>query len=459
MKWSKLKQLVLNKIVPTPEEESKLDSFLIALLHDVNFILKEAGIPGKAEIHGSVAHGTWISGKQDLDVFIVLDSKDRRILRKVLDLISQKIEGEFVEAYAEHPYLQSKVNGFTVDFVPCFSINIGEEIISATDRTPLHTEYLKDKLDHEKKQEVRLLKQFTRGIGVYGAEIKIGGFSGYLCELLILKYRTFWNLLEASRKWKEGLVLSLNEQEEGDFSDPLVFTDPVDPGRNVASALENESFWTFIYASERFIKEPKKYFFFPEKEKTSSIRLIKQIQDRKVDFIFLVVEESRVKVPDVLYGMLYKSQEGLRKALERGNFAVLRSSVWSNELSRHIFIFELSGVTIPNVEKHIGPPARFREGADDFIKRYLSFDNTVSGPSLENDSWYVLKKRDHTNALEFLREKLKDGGIGIGVSRHLARSILKNHKLVLNEKIEEYLNEDLILHLNRFLKGRPFWLE
>jgi tRNA nucleotidyltransferase (CCA-adding enzyme) len=45
--------------------------------------------------------------------------------------------------------------------------------------------------------EVRLLKKFMKGTGVYGAEIKIGGFSGYLCELLILKYRSFAQTIEA----------------------------------------------------------------------------------------------------------------------------------------------------------------------------------------------------------------------------------------------------------------------
>ena len=30
-----------------------------------------------------------------------------------------------------------------------------------------------------------------QGIGVYGAEIKVGGFSGYLCELLVMKYGGF----------------------------------------------------------------------------------------------------------------------------------------------------------------------------------------------------------------------------------------------------------------------------
>jgi len=451
--------LILGEIVPDPEEERKLNLFINAMLLDVNEVLEDAGIPGKAEIHGSVAHGTWISGKQDLDVFIVLNSSDRRLLRKVLDVISQRIEGDFVEAYAEHPYLQSSINGYKVDFVPCFKICTGDDIISATDRTPLHTDYLENKLDQEKKQEVRLLKHFTRGIGVYGAEIKIGGFSGYLCELLILKYLTFWNLLEASRTWKEGLVLTLNNKVEEDFNDPLIFTDPVDPGRNVASALDEESFWTFIYASERFIQQPKRSFFFPEEEKLSSTKLIRQIKDRATDFLFLVVEESRVKVPDVLYGMLYKSQEGLRRALERGSFEVLRSSVWSNESSRHVFIFELDDVNIPEVEKHYGPPGRFREGVEEFIKSYLSSDDTVSGPSLEDDRWYVLKRREHTNALEFLEEKLGDGGVGLGVSRPLAKSIVQSHKLVLNEKIDEYLNEDLVSHLNRFMKGRPFWLD
>ena len=459
MEWCLLKQNILKKIEPTISEEKNVKRFINALLQKINNILEKAGIEGKAEIHGSIAHGTWISGEQDLDIFIVLENKNRKLLHEVLNVIQKEIKGKYIEAYAEHPYLQSEIDGFTIDFVPCFEINLGEGIISATDRTPLHSKYLEENLDDEKRREVRLLKQFTKGINVYGAEIKIGGFSGYLCELLILKHGTLWALLESSKNWEEGLCLNLTSEEAPDFGDPLVFIDPIDPSRNVASALDKESFWTFIYAAEWFIQNPSEVFFFPKVDEISRSKLLKLLDNRGTDIVFLVVEEDNVDVPDVLYGILYKSRKGIEKAFEMGNFEVLKSGVWSNEVSKHIFIFELQEANIPEVAKHYGPPGRFRKGSIDFIEKYLGSERVVSGPALENDKWFVLKKRKYVDAIDFLKEKLRDGGVGIGVSRPLSFRILKEYKLLLNREIEEYITDDFTLYLHNFLKGRPVWLE
>jgi tRNA adenylyltransferase (EC 2.7.7.25) len=54
-------------------------------------------------------------------------------------------------------------------------------------------------LHREQKDEVRLLKKFMKGIGVYGAEIKVKGFSGYVAELLVYFYDSFRNVLPPRR--------------------------------------------------------------------------------------------------------------------------------------------------------------------------------------------------------------------------------------------------------------------
>ena len=93
--------------------------------------------------------------------------------------------------------------------------------------------------------EVRLLKKFMQGIGVYGAEIKVGGFSGYLCELLIMKYGSFAETVEAFANYNKRVIIDIenyyaDRQNELSllFPEPLVIVDPVDKGRNVASAVQ-----------------------------------------------------------------------------------------------------------------------------------------------------------------------------------------------------------------------------
>jgi len=40
------------------------------------------------------------------------------------------------------------------------------------------------------------LKQFMKGIGVYGSELRRRGFSGYLTELLVINYGSFLGVLK-----------------------------------------------------------------------------------------------------------------------------------------------------------------------------------------------------------------------------------------------------------------------
>ena len=112
--------------------------------------------------------------------------------------IAKKAAGDAkqLERFAEHPYLEIFIDGYRVDIVPCYDAKPGEWQ-SATDRTPYHTDYIKAHLAKELRGEVRLLKKFMQGIDVYGAEIKVGGFSGYLCELLIMKYGSFTETMRA----------------------------------------------------------------------------------------------------------------------------------------------------------------------------------------------------------------------------------------------------------------------
>jgi len=95
-----------------------------------------------------------------------------------------------------------------VDIVPCYDAKSGEWQ-SATDRTPYHTNYIRARLDKQLRGDVRLLKKFMQGIGVYGAEIKVGGFSGYLCELLIMKYGSFEATLHAFAKYNKRVVIDI----------------------------------------------------------------------------------------------------------------------------------------------------------------------------------------------------------------------------------------------------------
>jgi tRNA nucleotidyltransferase (CCA-adding enzyme) len=179
-------QRVLAKITPKKEEYAKVDALSRQLEKQIAAACESEGISAKVRVEGSVAKDTWLSENPDIDVFMRLPTSiPRSNLGDIGLKIAKKAAGdaEQLERFAEHPYLEIFTEGFRVDIVPCYDTKPGEWQ-SATDRTPYRTDYIKTRLAEELHGEVRLLKRFMQGIGVYGAEIKVGGFSGYLCELL-----------------------------------------------------------------------------------------------------------------------------------------------------------------------------------------------------------------------------------------------------------------------------------
>ncbi len=256
--------VVLKEITPDARERSKIKALADKLEKKVAAAAQKLNVNAKVRVEGSVAKDTWISREPDIDVFMrVPTSIPRAKLGEVcLKVAKEATKGSRqVERFAEHPYLEAFVDSVRVNVVPCYDATPGEWL-SATDRTPFHTDYVNERLQVEMRGEVRLLKKFMKGIGVYGAEIKVGGFSGYLCELLILHYRSFLETVKAFAAHKQRLIIDIEgfyreRKKELDllFAEPLVVVDPVDKARNVASAVREQRLYTFIAASQAVSKE------------------------------------------------------------------------------------------------------------------------------------------------------------------------------------------------------------
>ncbi|HIE18699.1 TPA: hypothetical protein EYP75_03135, partial [Candidatus Bathyarchaeota archaeon] len=183
-KIQKICEETLRRVTPSREEEIKTLRFVKSLTERLNFELEKLGLEAEVRVEGSIAKNTWLAGEKDIDLFILIPKEyGRDAFVKVLEAAKKVSSGNYLEAYAEHPYIQAEIEGFTIDFVPCFKLKKAEDAISSVDRTPFHTIYVKKHLSSADRNEIRLLKRFMRGIEAYGAEIKIGGFSGYLCEV------------------------------------------------------------------------------------------------------------------------------------------------------------------------------------------------------------------------------------------------------------------------------------
>ena len=161
---------------------------------------------------GSTARNTWTSGDRDIDIFVRFPSElERETLEQYGLEVGHATLPDGHEEYAEHPYVKGTVEGFDIDVVPCFRLESATEIRSAVDRTPFHTRYLQRRLDDELAASVRVTKQFLKGIGVYGSDLRTRGFSGYLTELLVCEYGGFRPLLEAAADWRPPVELDPEE--------------------------------------------------------------------------------------------------------------------------------------------------------------------------------------------------------------------------------------------------------
>lgn len=457
---------VLERVKPSVDERRELLQFSEHLVMSLNEKLQKSGIEADVNIQGSTAKDTWLSGEKDIDVFISLPKKKTKdVFPKVLDVVKAFLGAKWVEAYAEHPYLKAEINGHQIDFVPCFKIEWGEKAISSVDRTPLHTSYVTKHLEPQTANNVRLLKQFMRGIGVYGAEIRVGGFSGYLCELLILNYSSFLKTLKRISQWTIGEVIDIENLYAGRirevkllFDAPLIVVDPVDLRRNVAAAVSKERLGELITASRTFLKSPQFSLFYPPMKQPSSSRLRERLTHLDFDVIVLFFAGGRL-VPDVLWGQLYKSMRSLRSLLVHHGFQVLKTAAWSDEEQVNALIFGLESRVISPIKRHLGPSFDSRE-ANNFLEKHVTADTTIIGPWIEGTRWVVGMKRRYNDAVTLLQEKLKNGGKETGIANKFINVISTSLDLKVNEEIIDFItsNEKFIQVLTDFLSGKPRWL-
>lgn len=460
---------VLGRVTPSEEERRRVYEIAEGVKRRLAEELSRVGLEAEVRVEGSVAKDTWLSGDADIDVFALLPpSVPREALKTTFMEAARRAASGYrqVERWAEHPYLECPLNGLRLNLVPCYRVEPGRWL-SATDRTPYHTRYVLQRLNERMKGEVRLLKAFVRGIGCYGAEIKVGGFSGYLCELLAIHYGGFLETLREASEWRkptiidpEGYYRGREDEAAEIFQHPLIVVDPVDRGRNVASAVRVEKLSLFIAASRMFLRKPSlKFFFPPKREPAPPQQLINAIEARGTSLIAAAFNPIEAP-PDVLWGQLYRAERAIGRLLRKNGFEVLRSGVWSDEKRVCILVYELGAGRLPGVVRHVGPPIWMVEHSQRFLEEHLGSERTLSGPTLEGDRWVVYLRRERRDAVQLLREKLGDGGVDVGVPRLLSESIKETLHVCSEGEIPRLCSKyvGFTQFLTDFLHGRPTWL-
>ncbi|MCI4371605.1 MAG: CCA tRNA nucleotidyltransferase, partial [Thermoplasmata archaeon] len=395
-----VEEKVLARIRPSPEEEAQIARVVRELVDRLTSILKERNWTAKPFLAGSVAKGTHLTGTE-IDIFVAFPPDLPRADLETRGLALGTILEKGAHLYAEHPYTRGWYGGFEVEIVPCYRITDATQRMSAVDRTPLHVDYVLGRITDGQTDEIRLLKAWAEGIGAYGAEAKVLGFSGYLCELLVLKYGSFRGVLEAGLSWRPKMVLELDRPAGRTFDEPFAVVDPVDPNRNVASAVSVEQLATFVHAAREYLQAPGERFFFPRPLKALSIPKLRALAKKRGGDLLAIHLPAPAVTEDVLYPQLRKAHRAFLDLLHRNAFQVFdsRFDVAGKEA---VFLFELGVGVLPRVSRHEGPPV-WVKNAQDFLDKWHRSPRTIAGPFIQGERWAVDVARDATTAPALVR--------------------------------------------------------
>jgi len=359
---------VLKKIEPTQGESAEIRKFAEALIK----LLKDYAGKREVLLAGSIAKGTYLREKADIDIFVLFSEKIPKMEMKTE--LEKIMMGAFPGTryqlnYAEHPYIRFRISGRKVDLVPAYRMEIGGERLTAVDRSVLHTKYILRNLKKKQRREVLLLKQLLRANGLYGAEIKVEGFSGYLCELLIIRYGSFRRLMKEAAKRRPPLVIDLKKHYgpkelrglPEKFGVGFVVIDPTDRNRNVAAALSGENLKKFFSLCRKFNKKPSENLFFRKPETFEG-----KAKALKGYYVYVVEIPKPNVVDDVLWGQLKKLTKQLGHALQE-----YKPSDIFAEANRNVRIavpLKLDKTTA--IAECPGPPANMKRHADKFRKMH-----------------------------------------------------------------------------------------
>ena len=418
---------------------------------------------------GSFAKDTNLKKDMDIDIFILIDknTNEQDFEKLALDVGFKCLKKHHpITRYSEHPYVEGFVSlnnnnreHVRINLVPCYNVEKGLWRSSA-DRSQYHTEYMKKNLTSEQKKQIRILKAFLKGIGIYGAELSIAGFSGYVTEVLVLKYGNFKNVIKNIATMKnKGEVIAIDNITNNNilkkFQSPIIIIDPVDSNRNLGTAISSESLSRFIFGARALLKNPSLEFFRINSNK-KRITLDKNLQKVSQLLPYILVLEFKFKIRsyDIIWGQLKKLIKSLAQRLNDKEFVTIKSECYIFNTNSAKLLFLLKFVNLSPFLQKQGPSIFMEKEVFQFVQKNKETSSILW--IAEDMSLVCLKKREDTNAIKFLDRSISLEKRNLGIPKGLISDldngfkIYKVNKIRLknidNQKIiHDFLFEDMIL--------------
>lgn len=402
---------VLLEIKPSKEEEKEVNKRINDFIKRVNNTLNSSEY--KAVLGGSGAKGTWLKDSHDADIFVQFNYKKYKDKsNKLSDILEKKLEKKFKNIQRLHgsrDYFQIIENDFTFEIVPILKINKSEDAMNITDVSMLHSKWVNNKIKKNPKlsDDIRLTKKLCKANKIYGAESYINGFSGYICEILTIYYKSFRRLIREISKWEKKVIIDpekyyrtkhevLFNLNNSKLTSPLVVVDPVQKDRNAAAALADDKFEIFIDLSKNFIKSPSKKFF--ERKEITPKSLKKKYNKDELLILDIISKKGK---EDVIGCKLLKAFDFITKKIEKNEFFI-KDKGWQFDKENNSLMWWVIKKDKRSKTKIVqGPPTEMKDHVKTFKKKYKNnFD--------KKGILYAEVKREYMNSKNLIKHLVKE---------------------------------------------------
>ncbi len=421
------------KVIPTKKLENEKSKVAKIAFNSVEKHVSKYPEVSQVEFGGSYAKGTWLPEKADIDIFLKFKKstpeKKFVTIAKKIGFDSMKKFNPYVR-YSEHPYIEAHIKDTRVNVVPCYDVPSGRWK-SAADRSTFHTRFMLESLTGEMKNDVRLLKEFLKSNGVYGAEIAKQGFSGYVAEVLVWNFGSFEDVIKKISKIKLGQVIGKATKK---FETPIVIMDPIDTNRNLAAAISTENIGKFVLACRAFLKKPSLSFF---KSRPSSKKNLRDVIVIKFNYTS--------RSPDIIWGQIKRAANALATQMEVEGFKVLRNGAATDEKKEAALFFVSQALEIEKKMVRQGPNFFSESDSEKFITK-----NFKKGEIMwidNNGKILSLQKRQNNDARVFLNDLLKNHLNKSGIPKGLKNDFKNGFKIIPGNKITNKTIKEVLLEL------------
>ncbi len=431
-----IKSQVLRRVTPSKVEIDRLDT----VTKRVSDVLRAALDSGPVKMDFIEPQGstgikqTQLAGDSDVDLFIGLNPglldqykeiPKKQVRENIKNIFTKTINDVLIPAikkslhpqsvvfsYAEHPYLTVAVDGIKFDIVFCFHLTSEyierEDIVTAMDRTPLHSKFVRDNLTDAQKDEVRLLKVFLKANHVYGDKSAPGpmGFIGYGVEILIHFFGNIENVMANFSRLPDQPIDVFGRTKEELRSMPrfvndfLIIIDPTDRNRNVGSSTDARCFYHAQQVITEFLKAPKPQYF--------EIKPIPDPQNDDPHFFAVVFDNAREVHYTIVRDKLYHLGNLAGKKLEREQtgeerFGTMAYAILlAKDEKQAAIAFRVKNPSIPATFRQLGPAKTDKKAR---IKTYLQKHPDAKA---DDQGFYFIERQRHvTNFKDALIKFLK----------------------------------------------------